>query len=137
MTQSGLIEDHKGAPERTRRELWTLLNRLDALPTQPIRRNCEPANQLSMENTRGWLRNFYFLCEDESLRWIEPHLTTDEHGDISVEWSMGKKGINVTITPQSIYAFKSCGPDLNTEMADVDLENELQSTDAWKWLLGR
>lgn len=67
--------------------------------------------------------------------WIEPHKTTGESGESSLEWWCGSRELTVYIsTSGSADYVISWGADPDTEMSDGELGKPWTFKMLWSWL---
>ena len=76
--------------------------------------------------------------------WIEPYISSDEDGDVTLRWSIGNKRLYMVISDDSINYLKVSGNDINAEMIDgfMNINESLNNSDKhakvytelWKWL---
>jgi hypothetical protein len=68
--------------------------------------------------------------------WIEPQTLPDENGDVAFEWWNDGRNLIVYVSPDSIYALQTWGPDIESQMMDGEVEGSEDNKKIWLWLMG-
>lgn len=68
-------------------------------------------------------------------KWVEPHVVPDENGDIAFEWRNNGRSLIVYVSPETVYCLQVWGPDVESEMADWEIENSEDNQEIWCWLM--
>lgn len=86
--------------------------------------------------TIPWVQTFYREAVEEAGRWIAPHVTADETGEVMFEWSNGDKALTAYVSEDEVTLARDWGPDIETEMESaVDPSTDLRR-EWWAWLAG-
>ena len=73
--------------------------------------------------------------------WVEPYISSDEEGDITVRWSINSKRLYIVISEGEISYLKVFGKDLNPEMTEGRIvrnsytEVKSEYNNLWEWLI--
>jgi hypothetical protein len=82
------------------------------------------------------VQEFYREAVEEAGRWIVPHVTADETGEVMFEWSNGDKALTAYVSEDEVTLAKDWGTDIETEMESaVNPQMELRR-EWWAWLAG-
>ena len=73
--------------------------------------------------------------------WVEPYISSDEEGDITVRWSINSKRLYIVISEGEISYLKVFSKDLNPEMTEgrivrnsyIQVKGEYNKL--WEWLI--
>ena len=74
-------------------------------------------------------------------RWVEPYISSDEEGDITVRWSINSKRLYIIISEDEIIYLMVSGKHINAEMTEGRVirnnttEVKLEYNKLWKWLI--
>ena len=83
-----------------------------------------------------WVQMYYSEAMEETGRWIEPHVTADETGEVMFEWSNEDKALTAYVSEDEVTLARDWGPDIETEMESVvNPQTELRR-EWWAWLAG-
>lgn len=69
--------------------------------------------------------------------WIEPHVVSDEDGDIVFEWSRDSRTLSIYVSPHAVEYLKVVGPDIYADMQDGIVATSEDNQDLWRWLMGQ
>jgi hypothetical protein len=67
--------------------------------------------------------------------WIDPHVSSNEDGNVTFEWWNGDKKLTVYVSPEESWYIKVWGADVVNEMSDGTAESMEERQDAWQWLM--
>lgn len=90
-------------------------------------------NELSVSYARPVLCEMLEIVSRHYL-WIEPYISSDEDGDITVRWSKGKKRLYIIVSEYEILYLKSWGINMNTEMSEGSIIRG-EYMKVWEWLI--
>lgn len=93
-------------------------------------------NPDAIANAEARLPELYRLSTIEGV-WREPHISSSEEGDITFEWWSGPRKITMYFAPTSMELYRVWGPNIDTEMAHVDLQSLDAFPEVWAWLYGK
>ena len=66
--------------------------------------------------------------------WLTPFISSDEDGNVTVEWSEGKRRLHIQIGESEVEYIQVWGTNIDTEM-HVDFLNRDDYLMLWEWLL--
>jgi hypothetical protein len=98
--------------------------------------NVDAPNPESIERARKWLRSMYADAVTSNTTWIDPHVSSNEDGNVTFEWWNGDKKLTVYVSPEESWYIKVWGADVVNEMSDGTAESMEERQDAWQWLMG-
>lgn len=90
----------------------------------------------AIQSAIPWVRTFYGEALAETGRWITPHVTADETGEVMFEWSNGDKALTAYVSEDEVTLARDWGPNIETEMESAqDPQSDLRR-EWWAWLVG-
>lgn len=93
-------------------------------------------DRTAIRAAKPWVQRFYSEALEATGKWITPHVTADETGEVMFEWSNGDKALTAYVSEDEVTLSRDWGPDIETEMESaVDPSTELRR-DWWAWLAG-
>ena len=66
--------------------------------------------------------------------WIDPYISSDSDGDITVKWNNKSKELHLLFTEDEVIYIRVWGDDVNTEMDEGILDKNLYKN-IWKWIV--
>lgn len=66
--------------------------------------------------------------------WLTPFVSSDENGNVTIEWSREKRRLHIQIGENEIEYIQVWGINIDTEMY-VDFLSRDDYLDLWEWLL--
>ena len=90
-------------------------------------------NHNAIEKARAWIKE---LCRDirnKNLKWISPHVSANEDGDVSFEWAKGIKRLDINVSPEGAWYLKSWGTHIVNEMLDGEANSSKDRISLWSW----
>jgi hypothetical protein len=87
---------------------------------------------ISIGRARSWAEQLYRDFSAES--WINPHISADDGGEVSLEWWKGRKKLTVYISPRAIEYIKVEKTDASPRMEDGLIETPEKRRELWNWL---
>jgi hypothetical protein len=97
---------------------------LSAGPVQP-----DPA---ALTLAKSWLENLYHEIKTTEERWLRPHLTVQDGGDVVFEWWKGQKSLSVYASSDEVWFLQSAGS--NSEQTEGDADTKAVRRSIWQWL---
>jgi hypothetical protein len=87
-----------------------------------------------IERARIWLARAHDQIGYLQLNWVTPHMTSDEDGDICLEWwGIADRKITVYVAPETLTCLKIS----NSAIEEIALNHEVTFVYLWKWLHDR
>ncbi len=80
------------------------------------------------------LESFLYTTINEGLIWHTPLISSDEEGNIVIEWHHGAHELHVDIDEDGMEYIKVWGANIQSEM-HVNSLNASEFLNLWKWLL--
>jgi hypothetical protein len=90
----------------------------------------------SILEARRWIRRMRADATRTGECWIEPHTVADENGDVVFEWWNEDRNLIVYVSPHTIYYLQVWGEDVESQMADGQIETREDHKKLWLWLMG-
>ena len=87
----------------------------------------------SVTHAYSWVSDLYRDVRAEL--WCQPHVSTDEEGDVSFEWWNGRRKITVYVSPESIEYIKVEKGNGSLEMEDGYIATATERRKLWNWLI--
>ena len=91
-------------------------------------------NELSFNYAKHLMEEFLHTAVTEGHSWITPLISSDEDGNISVEWYGEERQLHFQIEAKTVVYIQVWGPNIETEM-HVDTLHRKDYLRIWKWLL--
>src|SRR5689334_9067313 len=73
-------------------------------------------NPSAIVAAKRWVEALYTEVVGPGRPWIQPHVSSDEDGNVALTWDNDSLGLDVYIKPDNAKAIMSWGADINTEM---------------------
>jgi hypothetical protein len=80
----------------------------------------------------SWIRELY--RDVRHVLWIKPLITSDEQGDVVLEWWRGRKKLTIYISPETVEYITVERLDTGSEMNDGIIETPKKHRELWNWL---
>jgi len=93
-------------------------------------------NPAAITAAKRWAQALYSEVVRRERPWIQPHVSSDEEGNISFEWWCKPRKLTVYVMPGNTEAIKVWGLDINTEMEETPAGTTEQRVALWRWLRG-
>lgn len=94
-----------------------------------------PAPQrAAIEAALNWVEKLSQAADSTRFGWSKPYVSSDEDGNVSLEWWKGERKVTIYISPQETEYVKVWGTNILTEMADGFVENIRTWLAIWTWL---
>ncbi len=91
-------------------------------------------NDLAMLKARVLLDDFVDTIIENGYIWKNPHISSDENGDITIEWYKGKHELHVCISDAEQEFIKVWGANIESEM-HMSILDKNDYNNLWNWLL--
>ncbi len=98
--------------------------------------NVSAPSHTAIRAAEPWVRMFYSDAITATGRWITPHVTADESGEVMFEWSNGDKALTAYVSEGEVTLARDWGPDIETEMESVVDPPPNLCREWWTWLTG-
>ena len=96
--------------------------------------NAPAPNGDAIDAAIRWIPQMFATVDSTRYEWRQPYISSDEEGNVSLEWWQGTHKLTLYITPEVVEYLKVWGPHLIDEMEDGDIENTNQVRLLWNWL---
>ena len=140
-SQIGDILDVLGRNQRVlygTHPLYGTRSRITALASLPEGWNgydVAAPNPTSLERAHWWIRSLYRDAQANAVGvWLDPHVSANENGDVTFEWTRGGKTLLATISPTESWYVKAWGADMDAEMSDGSADSPEERREVWAWL---
>jgi hypothetical protein len=90
--------------------------------------------EAAIESARAWVRLMYYDTCLTTHSWTEPHVTSNEEGNVTFEWWNKDKKLTVYLSQHDAWYIKVWGPDVVSEMSDGTAQSSEERQDIWSWL---
>jgi len=90
----------------------------------------------SIEKAKEFVENLYDELAKEGYPWETPSVSSDENGNVFLNWGDGQKELDLYIEENQIMCIQAWGEDINDEMKEYifDLNNISIMVELWRWL---
>jgi len=88
----------------------------------------------AIEHAGRWIEQAYAVVAAAPTVWHDPYVSSDESGDVSLEWWNGTRKITVYVTPEIVEYVQMCGPDIVSQMEDGEITCPAVWRKLWDWL---
>ena len=89
---------------------------------------------MSLDQATHFIDEFLNTVVSEGHSWITPLISSDEDGNISVEWYGEERQLHFQIEEKTVVYIQVWGPNIETEM-HVETLRSKDYLKIWKWLL--
>ena len=90
--------------------------------------------ELTLVHAKNLMEEFLDSIISAGYSWLRPFISSDEDGNVTVEWSEGKRRLHIQIGENEAEYIQVWGINIDTEM-HVDFLNRDDYLTLWKWLL--
>lgn len=135
------FEDKTNSPKE--HHLNNILVKLDSISNRGYNWDDNMSEAINMESLSYARTIIPEILESVINRyiWVEPYISSDEEGDITVRWSINSKRLYIVISEGEISYLKVFGKDLNPEMTEgrivrngyIEVKDEYNKL--WEWLI--
>lgn len=80
------------------------------------------------------MEEFFDSIVSAEYSWLMPFISSDEDGNVTVEWSEEKRRLHIQIGESEVEYIQVWGTNIDTEM-HVDFLNSDDYLKLWEWLL--
>jgi hypothetical protein len=87
-----------------------------------------------LDHAKGLMVEFLDSITAAGHLWLTPFISSDEDGDITVEWHKGTRELHIQIGENEAEYIQVWGTNIDTEM-HIDSLNADNYRTLWKWLL--
>ena len=88
----------------------------------------------SLSRAHNFLENLIETIIDHGYLWKNPFISSDENGNITIEWHKGKRELHIEVSEETEEYIMVWGTHIEREM-HVDLLDEGKYIELWKWLM--
>ena len=88
----------------------------------------------SLSRAHNFLENLIETIIDHGYLWKSPFISSDENGNITIEWHQGKRELHIEVSEEVEEFIMVWGTHIEREMR-VDLLDEGKYIELWNWLL--
>ena len=89
----------------------------------------------SLERAHWWIRSLYRDAQANAAGvWLDPHVSANENGDVTFEWTRGGKTLLATVSATESWYVKAWGADMDAEMSDGSADSPEERREVWAWL---
>ena len=90
--------------------------------------------ELTLVHAKNLMEEFLDFIISAGYSWLRPFISSDEDGNVTVEWSEGKRRLHIQIGENEAEYIQVWGINIDTEM-HVDFLNRDDYLTLWEWLL--
>lgn len=90
--------------------------------------------QLTLDHAMDIMEEFFDSITSEGYSWLKPFISSDEDGNVTVEWSEEKRRLHIQIAENEAEYIQVWGVNIDTEM-HVDFLSRDDYLTLWEWLL--
>ncbi len=91
-------------------------------------------NKLSISHAEGIIADLLNSVIDSGFLWITPFISSDEDGNITLEWHKGQHELHIEVREDEAEYIKVWGANIENEM-HLDFLDEYRYLTLWDWLL--
>ena len=92
-------------------------------------------NPDAIARSKGWISDMYRDNQILGLEWLDPHVSTNEFGDVSFEWWKGSRKLTVYVSACDTLLLQVWGPSIQNEMSEATADTSAERQSAWQWLM--
>ncbi|MBS0298385.1 MAG: hypothetical protein JSR32_00390 [Proteobacteria bacterium] len=129
-TQYWLHEKLPAYQKRVRDQFYTLHQRQDNWDS----RGSQKPNRLSLSYAEGIITDLLDSITQAGYIWLTPSISSDEDGNITIEWHKGKHELHIEVGENEAEYIKVWGTSIENEM-HLDFLDRKQYLTLWSWLL--
>ena len=90
--------------------------------------------QSTLDHAMDIMEEFFNSITSKGYSWLRPFISSDEDGNVTVEWSEEKRRLHIQIGENEAEYIQVWGVNIDTEM-HVDFLNRDDYLTLWEWLL--
>ena len=90
--------------------------------------------QSTLDHAMDIIEEFFDSITSEGYSWLRPFISSDEDGNVTVEWSEEKRRLHIQIGENEAEYIQVWGVNIDTEM-HVDFLSRDDYLTLWEWLL--
>lgn len=90
--------------------------------------------QSTLDHAMDIMEEFFDSITSEGYSWLRPFISSDEDGNVTVEWSEEKRRLHIQIGENEAEYIQVWGVNIDTEM-HVDFLSCDDYLTLWEWLL--
>lgn len=90
--------------------------------------------QSTLDHAMDIMEEFFDSITSEGYSWLRPFISSDEDGNVTVEWSEEKRRLHIQIGENEAEYIQVWGINIDTEM-HVDFLSRDDYLTLWEWLL--
>lgn len=81
-----------------------------------------------------WAQSLFSEANRTSAGWSQPRVSSDESGNVTLEWRKGARSLELFVTPEGLEYLKVWGPDMVSDMSDGTVTRPEGFRALWNWL---
>ncbi|WP_411726202.1 hypothetical protein [Methyloglobulus sp.] len=97
-------------------------------------RDSKKPNKISVSNAEGIIRDLLTVVIEAGRFWLTPFTTSDEDGNITVEWHKGRHELHLEVMEDEVEYIKVWGINIESEM-HLEILGKGNYLSLWDWLL--
>lgn len=97
-------------------------------------RGSEKPNKLSLSYAEELIRDLLDSVTEAGYIWLTPSISSDEEGNITIEWHKGKHELHIEVGEDEAEYIKVWGINIENEM-HLDFLDRRNYIALWTWLL--
>ncbi len=90
--------------------------------------------QSTLDHAMDIMEEFFDSITSEGYSWLRPFISSDEDGNVTIEWSEEKRRLHIQIGENEAEYIQVWGVNIDTEM-HVDFLSRDDYLTLWEWLL--
>lgn len=90
--------------------------------------------QSTLDHAMDIMEDFFDSITSKGYSWLRPFISSDEDGNVTVEWSEEKRRLHIQIGENEAEYIQVWGVNIDTEM-HVDFLSRDDYLTLWEWLL--
>ena len=95
-----------------------------------------PVDEQTLQYAEAFISDLYEVTRSTPSTWIIPHITTEEAGEVSLEWWHNGKSLTIFVNPSGqIEYLRAWGPHIWNEMEEGIGPNVQVLQSIWQWLI--
>lgn len=91
-------------------------------------------NRVSLSNAQGIIEDLLSSVIAEGYIWLTPFISSDEDGNITIEWHKGQYELHIEVREDEAEYIKVWGTNIENEM-HLDFLDKCHYLALWDWLL--
>jgi hypothetical protein len=93
-------------------------------------------SEAALTSATIFLKQLGGLVVKAGEQWHEPHLSTEDHGDVEFAWWHNGKSLLISVTDTDVHYLRAWGSNINNEMDEDVNPNPDKLIALWRWLYG-